>query len=222
MSGDVYVPELFDVIGIAAGALDGALFSATRTRPTIVGVAIFGFVTTFGGAMIRDALIGRGPTSMLSDPLLLGWVAAIGLAGLFVRFNRRLGSALAIMDALYLPIWVVAGTDKAIHNGFGVLSILVLGVITGIGGGVLRDVLARETPVILRDGPGYAVAALACSALFLALHSEPNTSREVDALITVAVVFAFRLGCLRFGWLSDVPGRRDREQLRSQPAEVED
>lgn len=196
-SPDIRFPELFDVVGVLAGALDGALFGATRGRLTVVGVATFGFVTTFGGAVIRDMLLGEGPAAVLSDPLLTAWVVAILLAGVLVRLRWRLSTLLRVVDCLYLPVWVVLGTDKAIHAGLDVLSTLLLGVITGVGGGLLRDMLAGEVPALLRRDTAYAFTALAAAVLFLLLHRHQGTPREADALITVLVVFVARMTWIR-------------------------
>ena len=202
MAVDVAFPQLFDLVGIAAGAMEGALYGATRPGVSVVGIAAFAFVAAFGGSMVRDALIGQGPAAVLSNPMLTSWLVAVLLAGLVLRLRWRLGQMLVIVDALYLPIWVVLGADKAIHHGLGALSTVLLGVMTGLGGGLLRDVLAREVPQILRSGAGYGLAAAGSAVLFLVLHQHGGTSREVDALITVAVAFTFRMLCLRWGWLT--------------------
>ena len=141
MVSDVHFPIALDIIGVAVGSLQGAFFARGHTRASLVGVAVFAFVTALGGAMIRDALMAQR-SAALSSSYLITWLAATLAALLIWRLEPRLSTGLTVLDATYLGVWTVAGSDKALHLGFGSPAVILLGVITAVGGGIIRDLLA--------------------------------------------------------------------------------
>ena len=196
---DTHFPIALDIVGVVVGALQGGFFARSQTRVSVVGVAVFAYVTTLGGAMIRDALIAR-PSAALSSSYMIAWGGATAAALIIWHFEHRLTLFLTVLDAVYLGVWAVAGSDKAIHLGFGIPAVIVLGVITAVGGGLIRDLLARQTPTILQDGPLYTVAALIGAIVFVVLHHS-GLPRPLDALIGVGATIASRLLSLRYQWL---------------------
>lgn len=198
-TGDVNFPIELDVIGVAIGAVAGALFGASIPRITIVGMTVFAFVEALGGAALRDALMGAGPTSALSAAYLITWAAAT-LAAVLVRYiEHRVAGPLKVVDGLYLGVWTVAGADKAIHAGLGLFAAIFLGVITGTAGSLFRDMLAGRIPSILQTGPLRVLASLAGSVVFVVLHFVPGP-RPLDASIAIALIFGLRMLSERFHW----------------------
>ena len=153
-----------DWLGTLAFALSGALLGV-RKRFDIFGVLVLAYVTAVAGGMMRDVLIGAVPPVALSHIHYFLIAMAGGLAA-FYAYPRiaALNSPIQISDALGLGLFAVTGAQKALEHGINPLMAALLGMLTGVGGGMVRDVLAQETPFVLR-GELYAVTALAGAAV---------------------------------------------------------
>jgi uncharacterized membrane protein YeiH len=194
-----------DLAGTAVFAVSGAAVGV-KHRLDIFGVCVLAFVAGNAGGMLRDVLIGAVPPAAL-----LGWqyVTISLLAGVltFVWHPRleRLHTPILIFDAAGLGLFCVSGTQKALAFGLNPLIAALLGMLTGIGGGMLRDVLVREIPTVLRKDL-YALAALAGASAVVAgpqLHLSP----AVAAIGGAAVCFAVRLVAIRRGLDLPTPER---------------
>lgn len=189
---------VLDLVGIAVFATAGAL-SGISKRLDLFGVVVIAGVTGLGGGFVRDVLLGDTPPVALRDWRYL--VAPIP-AALVVFFRasgiQRLRRALLVLDALGLGLFAVAGTEKALRAGLGVLASIGIGVIAGVGGGVIRDVLLREIPIILRKEI-YATAAI-LGGLIVAVGDGLDFRRTPVAVIGVVVVGLVRVLSLRRGW----------------------
>ncbi|MBF9044450.1 trimeric intracellular cation channel family protein [Rhodobacterales bacterium HKCCE4037] len=181
-------------------ALTGAL-AASRAQLDIVGFIFFAALTAVGGGTLRDLLLDRDPVFWIADPSPLGIAAA---AAVLVFFTAHLLESrlkwLVWLDAAALAVAVAAGVDVARDLGASTPVILVMGVATGTVGGLTRDVIANEVPLVLKQGELYVTAAFggaAASLLGLRLF-------DVDPIwatvICVAVTFGLRAGSLLFGW----------------------
>lgn len=181
-------------------ALTGAL-AASRAQLDIVGFIFFAALTAVGGGTLRDLLLDRDPVFWIADPTPLGIAAA---AAVLVFFTAHLLESrlkwLVWLDAAALAVAVAAGVDVARDLGASAPVILVMGVATGTVGGLTRDVIANEVPLVLKQGELYVTAAFggtAASLLGLRLF-------DVDPIwatvICVAVTFGLRAGSLLFGW----------------------
>src|SRR4051794_20009691 len=149
-----------DLTGTFAFALNGALTAIRVARLDIVGVVTLGMVTAIGGGMIRDVLLGDLPPATFSDWRYLAVAAGASLvAFLFGRRLDRLATAIMLLDAAGLSLFAVSGALKSLDFGVGPAQAVILGAITGVGGGTLRDVLIREIPAVLTSGL-YAIPAL--------------------------------------------------------------
>lgn len=187
-----------DLVGTFVFALSGAVAGARR-RLDIFGVLVLSFVAANSGGIVRDLLIGATPPAAISD---WRYLAVSVLAGLAVFFwcplVERLKSPVLVFDAAGLALFCVAGAQKALVFGLAPAMAALLGMLTGVGGGIARDVLLSEVPAILRSDI-YAVAALAGAAVVVggdALHlpSAPT------ALAGAALCFGLRMAALRLGW----------------------
>src|SRR6476660_1549488 len=146
------------LIGVFAFALSGALL-AVRRQFDFVGMAVLATVTAVGGGVIRDVLIGDIPPAALTDPwsLLLPLAAAV-LTFFFHPRVARLGRTVERFDAVGLGVFCATATTKTAATGIPPMAAVLLGTITGVGGGILRDVLAGQTPSVLgKDSGLYAI-----------------------------------------------------------------
>jgi len=191
-----FVTHLLDFVGTAVFAITGAL-AAGRKRMDIFGVVVLGCVTALGGGTLRDVILGSYPVFWVSDVRYLG-VAAIAALGTFVLAQRLRLPALILMyaDAIGLAVFTVIGFQKG-FNVTHVYSIaIVMGVITGVVGGIIRDVLSGEIPLILRQEI-YASASLCGAALFaLLFYLQLPSSFAVP--VAIIATLAIRLAALHW------------------------
>jgi uncharacterized membrane protein YeiH len=192
---------VLDLIGTFVFALSGAV-AGVRQRLDIFGVLVLSFAAASAGGIMRDLLIGSVPPVAIRD---WRYLAASLLAGLvvFIWFprSRRLSRArnlVLIFDAAGLGLFAVAGTQKALGYGLNPLMAALLGMLTGIGGGMLRDVLVAEIPNVLRADL-YAVAALA-GAIVVVLGYLLAIEPTGTAILGAALCFCLRLFSIRRGW----------------------
>ena len=157
-----------DLFGVAVFAVSGSL-AAGRKRMDVFGVIVLGLVTALGGGSLRDALLDSGPVFWVEDPgYLLVAVAASMLTFIVVRVISVPWRGLLISDALGLAVFMAIGTDKALAITGSPSVAIVMGVMTGVAGGMIRDVLSAEVPLILRKEI-YATAALCGSLAYVIL-----------------------------------------------------
>ena len=181
---------LLDLVGVAVFAVTGAL-AAGRKRLDLIGVLVLALVTAIGGGTIRDVLLNRHPIFWLADPTYLLVIVGSALGTVFfVRFRRPPDATLQIADALGLALFSVIGAQIAERAGIPALGGVLLGTVTGAAGGVLRDVLSAEVPLVLRPGALYASAAIAGTAAYFILQAlgTPRTAATILGMALVAIV----------------------------------
>jgi uncharacterized membrane protein YeiH len=198
---------ILDLLGVAVFAVSGGLL-AVRQRLDIVGVLVLGVVTGLGGGAIRDVLIGDIPPPGLADWRYL--VTALGAGLIAFWFHpaiERTVRLVNVFDAFGLGLFAVAGAVKASEYGLGPVPAALLGMVTGIGGGMIRDVLADRVPVVLSNGELYAIPALAGAAVAVAgYHLDVRTAWV--AIPAAALTIAWRLLAIRRGWRAPLPRLR--------------
>ncbi len=187
-----------DLIGTAAFAASGA-WAGMRRHMDLFGVVVLGLVTATGGGTLRDLLLGDTPPFCLQDELYLYIALGVSLA-IFVlhRHLSPLRHPLLYFDAVGLGTFVVIGTEKALRFETGALSAVILGVMTATAGGILRDVLANQVPLILRKEI-YASACLAGAVLMLGLQ-QFALPRTLTLLSAAGLVILVRLLAIRYDW----------------------
>ncbi len=195
---------VLDLCGVFVFALSGALAAVLR-KLDIVGVVVVATVAAIGGGLLRDVVLPDVPPPVLAD---WRYVAVSTAAGVLVFFFHpqvgRVTRAVRVFDAAGLGFFAVSGTSKALAFGLGPVPAMILGVITGCGGGVLRDVLLREIPLVRRTGELYAVTALAGSLVVVA-GDALGTYDAPTAAVGVGVVFLLRMVALRRRWSAPHP-----------------
>ncbi|NHN57326.1 trimeric intracellular cation channel family protein [Calidifontibacter sp. DB0510] len=190
--------NVVDVTGVVAnGLLGGAVARAYRFDA--VGFAMLGIVSGLGGGVIRDVLLGNGfPVALTNPAYLSGALIASAAAYLLVLGGKWTGRLLILADLLAVGCWAATGTVKSLAVGLGPLACVLIGVLTAIGGGILRDVLVAKIPAVFGDGPLYATIALigAIEMFVLARFDLPNWG------MTASIVTCAGLGLLarRRGW----------------------
>ena len=189
--------RLLDLIGIGVFAVSGAL-AAGRKRLDLLGVFVLASVTAIGGGTVRDLLLDRQPLFWLTDGTYLGViVVAVTVTFAYVQYRRPPLASLLVADALGLALFGVAGAQIAESAGLPAVAVVVLGTMTGVGGGVIRDVLSAEVPFVLRRGNLYASAVILGITLYLALESV-GVVRHTASLVGMAVTAAIRLAAIRW------------------------
>ncbi|MCI6359499.1 MAG: trimeric intracellular cation channel family protein [Clostridiales bacterium] len=196
---------IIELLGTVAFAASGAL-TGIEKRMDIFGVAILGVVTAVGGGVIRDLVIGITPPKAFQDPVYLIVALVVSVALFFPAVRRPLArsqklfdTTLLLMDAAGLGIFTVTGITTAIGqaNCRSVLLLFFVGMLTGTGGGVLRDILAGDMPYIFRKHI-YASASLAGAGVFLLCRL--ILPQSIAALIGIAVVMIIRFAAAHFEW----------------------
>ncbi len=197
MSGTDLVLAL-DLLGVFTFALNGALTASRTVRLDIVGVLTLGILTATGGGVLRDVLIGAVPPDVFTHWYYLT-VAAVGalLAFVLAHLPQGLHRAILVLDGVGLSVFCVAGAQKALDFGLDPVPAVLLGAVTAVGGGTLRDILIREVPSVLTTDL-YAIPALAGAAVVAATHG--TALFGVPAAVLGAVLcFAIRMLGIRYG-----------------------
>jgi uncharacterized membrane protein YeiH len=206
---------VLDLCGTFVFALSGAMVGI-KQRVDIFGVLVLSFAAANFGGIIRDLLIGAVPPPGIAD---WRYIAVPILAGLATfRWGwmiDRMQSSVQIFDAGGLALFAVSGAQKALDFHLGPVTAVLLGMLTGIGGGMVRDVLAAEIPSVLRADV-YAVAALSGAAVVVAgrMLQFPSAPVTIGGAV---LCFGLRFMAIRRGWQLPVARRRDRSGARSQP-----
>ncbi|MCP1337831.1 trimeric intracellular cation channel family protein [Futiania mangrovi] len=184
--------------GIVVFAVTGALV-ASRKQMDIVGFVLLGVVTGIGGGTVRDLLLGRAPVFWIGQPEYLAVCAAVAAVVFFTAHIPESRYRLLLwFDALGLAVFAVTGAETAFLAGAGVAGAIAMGMITATFGGIIRDILGGESPVIL-SREIYVTAALVAACLYVALAAA-GVAREVALCAGFAAGFGLRGAALTWNW----------------------
>jgi uncharacterized membrane protein YeiH len=194
------IPGLITTVAVTGGGMSGALH-ASRRNMDLVGIAFVAVCTGVGGGAIRDVLLGNSVPIFLIQPYLA--MALIGaIAGVFfARLVRRLGPAIYIIDSVLIGAWVVMGAEKALRLDLSASAAVFLGVTTAVAGGIVRDVLCRETPTALMPGQWVAAAAVLSSLVFVIFDSATD-NRILAQALAIAIATGLRMASAQFDWVT--------------------
>ena len=212
MTATFFIPLWADLLAIGIGAMQGAMFAAQfrDRRLDLLGVAIIGIATGFGGGLIRDVLLSEVPAALSSNWYLIVAVAAALLGMLLERAFSRLSPLITALDALTIGLFCAIGTTKALAAGLPEIPAIFVGVLAAVGGSILRDMLLNLPIALMHVGSLYAIAAtIGASGLvaLLALGVDPLLA----ATICVAATFGVRILAVLFNW--SLPEQRRIERL---------
>lgn len=187
---------VLDILGTIAFAISGALMAMNKKMDPF-GVFVIGFVTAVGGGTLRDVLIGKQPVIWMNDIsyiFLIGF--AVFVAILFRKKLRKLQKSLFLFDTIGLGIFTITGTEIGINANFHPIISIALGTMTACFGGVIRDILCNEVPVLFRKEI-YATACIFGSIAFIILYKF-NIGQNIVYVSTSLIVIAIRLVAVKY------------------------
>jgi len=210
----VKVPLAYDLIAAFVGGLSGATHAVNR-HMDISGVVTLAIVNALGGGILRDVLLQDRGIAAFQNWRLLSVALAAALFGFFFSsVYRRMQSSFLYLDALSLGLFAVVGADKALGANLGPIPAILLGVVTSVGGGMIRDVLCNETPQIMRPGTLSASAAALGSTAYVLMVDWMHIVKPAALLVAVGIAIVLRVLAVKRDWhaptpvdLRPVPGR---------------
>lgn len=208
------LPAWFHLGATFVFAVTGAI-AAIRKHYDVVGVFALALVTGVGGALLRDGLfLQQGPPLVLTDWRYLPVIASACVAGhLFGQRLDRFNLVFSIADALGLAAYGIIGARMSLGAELSAPAAVLVGVVNATGGGALRDVLAREEPLMFKPGQFYVLAALAGTALFVGLRTQAGVGLEAAAFWGFLATFLLRLLSIFYDWRTS-PLRWEAEPKR--------
>lgn len=190
---------VFDCLAVIVGTVTGALFAVAH-KLDIVGTISIGLTTAYGGGIIRDILLSSHGFFFMQYPLLIAVCALLAIAiFIFGHSISRHGNVLFCIDALSMSWYALAGAVKSWDAGVGIILTIILGTVTAVGGGALRDIFTGQTPVIFRDSNFYAISAFLGVTIFVMceLFGAPILASSTSCVL---VAFVLTLMSKRFNW----------------------
>jgi uncharacterized membrane protein YeiH len=188
---------IFELIGTGFFAVSGALAANEKSKPDWFGVTIIGFITSLGGGSTRDILLGSYPLVWVKDiNFIYAVLAGIVLASLFYIQLKKIPKMFFLFDTLGIAMFTVLGTEKALLFGVTPLVAAIMGMFSAVMGGVLRDTLTNEIPVLFRKEI-YATACLSGAFIYILLRRY-NVQRELCFLLPTLYILALRLVAIKF------------------------
>ena len=200
-AGVIEVPLWTNALAIGIGSLQGAMYaSGFRDRKLdLLGIAIIGVATGLGGGFLRDILLARTPLALTEDWYIGVAVGSALLGMLFGRIMSRIDWLITTLDALTIGLFGAIGVTTALNMGLPNVPAIFVGVISAVGGGVLRDMLLNMPISVMHVGSLYAVAAGAGTFALIAMNSL-GSGLVAASIACVTITTAIRLLAVRFGW----------------------
>lgn len=201
MTATFVIPLWADLLAVGIGAAQGALFAAQfrDRRLDLLGVALIGIATGFGGGILRDVLLSQVPAALTSNWYLVVAIAAALVGMLLERLISRMGPLVNVLDALTIGLFGAIGTTKALAIGLPEVPAIFVGVLSAVGGSILRDLLLNRPIALMHVGSLYAIAAVAGTTSLVVLL-ELGVPVFVAASICVALTFTVRVLAVLFDW----------------------
>lgn len=192
------------IIGTIFFAISGAL-SAYKKDFDLTGVMLIAFAVGNGGGTLRDVLIGATPVFWMQQPMYIFLTMLTGLVVFFVAERFDVSSkAFLIADAMGLGVFAIAGAQKTLTYGLSPVVAIMMGVLSAVGGGIIRDILSGEVPLILKPEI-YATAALAGATVYVILHTYIPEIKYIAGIACALTVILIRLGTIMWGWQIPTP-----------------
>lgn len=193
------IQYLFEILGTIVFAISGASAADENSKSDWFGVTFVGFITAIGGGSLRDMLLGSYPLVWIND---VNFIYAIVFGILIMRLLHKsidkYRRELALFDTMGIALFTVLGTQKTIELGFHPVIAAIMGMFTAVMGGVIRDTLTNQTPVIFKKEI-YAIACLIGAALFLILHNF-GVDKTLNFVVSGLLIVVIRLMAIYFKW----------------------
>lgn len=198
------MPWILEYAAVVAGAISGAMVAVDR-RLDIVGVIVLAMVTSLGGGLLRDMALPTDQIYMLDSPSTMITSTVVALIVFFFRSAfRRLAGLVFFFDILAVALFAYAGADKTLRLDYGFLPCVLMGTITAVGGGMLRDICLGEVPGIFKGSNYYAITAVAGSAVYMGLV-EAHVVKALAAFACVVVTVGLRYASVKFNLQTTAP-----------------
>lgn len=212
MNAAFVIPLWADLLAVGIGAMQGALFAAQfrDRRLDLLGVAIIGIATGFGGGILRDVLLSEVPAALDSNWYLIVATAAALIGMLLERLIARMGPLVNVLDALTIGLFGAIGTTKALSAGLPEVPSIFVGVLSAVGGSILRDLLLNLPIALMHVGSLYAIAAVA-GTTSLVIMLTLGVPVLLAASICVALTAGVRILAVVFEW--SLPEQRAIETI---------
>lgn len=196
---DINILQILDILGTIAFAVSGVL-AAMGQKLDLFGVLITAFVTAVGGGTLRDLLIGAQPVAWIQD--INYTIIILITVAVTIPFNRPIGNykkTLLFFDSLGLGFFTIVGVQKGLLYGLHPAICVVLGTVTACFGGVIRDILLNNVPIIFRKNI-YASACIIGAVLYLLSYQFLSLTLAVSEIICIGVVVLIRIGSVKYDW----------------------
>ncbi len=193
------LPIEFELVATFLMAMTG-VWAASARGYDVIGAFTLAFVSGVGGGLLRDSIFLSQPPAVMQNALFLVAVLAALVVGVLLhRLSLRFERLMAYVDALALAVYAVVGADKAMVAGIAPVGAVLIGMTNAVGGGLLRDILVREEPLLFKPGQFYVLAALGGCMLFVGLRYY-GLPVEQAAIASICVTLLLRLLAIRFNW----------------------
>jgi len=194
------LPIEFDLAATFLMAMTG-VWAASRRGYDVIGAFTLAFVSGVGGGLLRDSVFLSQPPAVMQNPLyLFAVLAAVVIGVLSYRAALRFERLMAYVDAIALAVYAVVGADKALVAGYAPVGAVVIGMTNAVGGGLLRDILVREEPLLFKPGQFYVLAALGGCLLFVVSLRQYGLPVQQAAFASIGTTLLLRLLAIRFNW----------------------
>jgi len=196
-------PLYFEYFALLLWGISGAIVG-WRKGYDVVGVFVIAFVSSFGGGLLRDGLFLQRLPVVLIDPnyifILLVAVAGVPVVARRLNRDRLLPKVVSVIDAAGVPMFVIIGAELARVRGLDLPAIILIATVSGVGGGLMRDLMAGDTPELLRPGQYNTLLVILSALLYMGLVQYTPFDRTQVAWITITLFFLARLLTIRFNW----------------------
>ena len=208
------IPIELDYLAIFAWALSGAILGLKR-RLDLIGVLVIATVSSVGGGLIRDGLMLQRMPPVLTETWYLPLIAMASMLAIvlkeWIRTSTTVDRSVSAIDALATPAFAVIGMELALRANIHLPGVMLVGCISGMGGGLIRDIMLGEVPEVLKPGHYLVIPLIGACAFFLVFTRVLGAPPMPIAWVTVAAFFVFRVLTLRFGWQTE-PLLKDKRE----------
>ena len=198
---DFELPMVFNYTAVFVFALTGAI-AANRRQYDIVGVFVLAFVAGLGGSLLRDGIFLNADTPVaIRDWFYIPLICIASIVGSLLHERLdRFGVVFNLLDAVGLAAYAIVGTQMALRQGLPIPAVIFIGTVNAVGGGLLRDVLVREEPLLFKPSQFYALVAALGATLFVLLRLYTSLSGSLAGMLACTFIFVVRVLTIRYDW----------------------